>query len=185
MDNQDYEERAFLGTSLDHVVEELLNFHASGRRVKTQFNTVTLYSDTVTMDDAYIAVTGFTKHEVDKARAEQHANYLAQEAAHLLKIPELTEEWITKGHAVLAESKWTMWDHIVPIRLKDLYHGMELEQCVLLVKMLDHDQCPFEEADKQMQDQGHSGMSWSLVKAMVKEFAVRGEEFAGYLDNRY
>ena len=42
----------------------------------------------------------------------------------------------------------------------------------------------FEKAKKCMEDQGHSGMSWSLVCAMIKEFCVHGEEFVMWLNKK-
>lgn len=84
-----------------------------------------------------------------------------------------------KGREILDESKWELWDEIVPIRLDDLYQGMELECCLAIVKILNEG--TLEEAKKEIQSQGHSGMSFGLVCAMVKEFSPRGEEFVNFI----
>ena len=41
-----------------------------------------------------------------------------------------------------------------------------------------------EKAKVYMEDQGHSGMSWSLVCAMIKEFCIHGEEFVMWLNKK-
>lgn len=51
-----------LGSTIEQAVNELLNH---GELVYGKFNGVTLYSDTVTMDDAYKEITGKTKAEFD------------------------------------------------------------------------------------------------------------------------
>lgn len=40
-----------------------------------------------------------------------------------------------------------------------------------------------EEAVEVMRNQGHSGMSWGLMKSMVKSFSEKGEEFVTLLDD--
>lgn len=55
-----------LGISLEKAVNQLLRFKEEGLRVSGEFNGVILYSDTVTMDSAYLAVVGMTKAEFDK-----------------------------------------------------------------------------------------------------------------------
>lgn len=52
--------------NLPQVVKELQEHHKRGERVFTVFNGHELYSDTVTMDSAYLEVTGKTKAEFDE-----------------------------------------------------------------------------------------------------------------------
>ena len=68
----------------------------------------------------------------------------------------------------------------VPIRLDDLYHGMELGCCLDIVKELNAG-CSLDVAKKIIEDQGHSGMSFGLVCSMVKSFCERGSEFVNYV----
>ncbi|RNB59408.1 hypothetical protein EDM57_04505 [Brevibacillus gelatini] len=61
-----YKEIKFLlGSSIDEAVEELLSYKNEGILACGQFNGATLYSDTVTIDDAYKEITGKTKAEFD------------------------------------------------------------------------------------------------------------------------
>jgi hypothetical protein len=61
-----YEQVKFLpGSTIEHVVNELLSYREKGQLAVAKFNGVTLYSDTVTMDSAYQEITGKTKTEFD------------------------------------------------------------------------------------------------------------------------
>ena len=67
----------------------------------------------------------------------------------------------------------------MPIRLGDLYHGMELKCCLDIVIELNNG-CTLDKAKVIIESQGHSGISFGLVCSMVKYFCDRGEEFANY-----
>ena len=93
---------------------------------------------------------------------------------------ELTKEWIEKGNAILSEQYQEKWAKCVPIRLGDLYRGMELGATLDIVKELNAG-CELEVAKKIIEGQGHSGMSFGLVCSMVKAFCERGNEFSNYV----
>lgn len=88
------------------------------------------------------------------------------------------QQYITKGHEVLDKSKWELWDEIVPIRLDDLYRGMELD-CTLELEEILKTKSPeaFKKAREALGKQGHSGMSWGLMRSMVVAFCTNGKEF--------
>lgn len=54
-----------LGDTIESAVNQLWKHKEKGQLVYGKFNGVTLYSDTVTMDDAYKAITGKTKAELE------------------------------------------------------------------------------------------------------------------------
>lgn len=132
------------------------------------------------MDGAYKEIIGKTKEEFDTSQRKWKENSEKREAEFKESIPSLSEEWKAKGRQVLDESKWDYWDEIVPIRLSDLYHGMELGCCLNIVKIL-NDNGSLDDAKREIENQGHSGMSFGLVRTMVKEFCNRGSEFASYV----
>ena len=152
-----------------------------GCPVKLEFNGHWLYSDTVTLDSAYKEITGKTKAEHDKMLQEIQEERDRKEREFQASLPEKEKHYIEKGHEILSEDKWELWDEIVPVRLRDLYHGMELGNCLDIVEILNSDGS-LEDAKKEMKSQGHSGMSWGLVKAMVASFSDRGKEFFDYVD---
>lgn len=93
---------------------------------------------------------------------------------------ELTKEWIRKGNAILDEKYHKEWAECVPIRLDDLYQGMELGATLDIVKELNAG-CDLHVAKGIIMEQGHSGMSFGLVCSMVKYFCDRGAEFVDYV----
>lgn len=172
--------KAYAGMSIEHAVAELQEHHQFGRKVCLEFNGVYLYSDTVTLDGAYMAICGKTKAEYEKYQAELREERRRKDEKHKARIPQLVEEWKAKGREVLDEKYWSLWDEILPIRLGDLYHGMELPMCLDIVKAL-NEGCSLEEAKRIIDDQGHSYMSYHLVRNMVKEFCDRGIDFAEFV----
>ena len=178
---KEYKELTFsAGCTIEEVVVKLLNCKENGELVYTKFNGHMLYSDTVTMDDAYLEIIGKTKAEYDKEQEEWIEDIRRKEEEHKARIPELTKEWVEKGHKILDEKYWTSWDECVPIRLEDLYHGMELKACLDIVEPLNKG-CSLEEVREIIESQNHSGMSFGLVRLMVRVFCDRGEEFYDYV----
>lgn len=139
-----------------------------------EFNGNKIYSiDTI--DEAYQKVTGCTKSE-HAGKMLQYSNEAERkDREHKDKIPELTKEYIQRAKGIIREDKAVIWAECVPIRLGDLYRGMELQCTLDLADILKSSN--FEKAKKVFADQGHSGMSHSLVCHMLKEFAENGEEF--------
>ena len=94
----------------------------------------------------------------------------------------LIKEWIEKGDAILEPQFRELWAKAVPVRLNDLYFGMELEATLEIVKELNAG-CSFDEAKTILSKQGHSGLSHQLVLAMITVFCERGREFASFVNN--
>lgn len=164
------------GQSLETAVKELKEHKDL---VCGSFNGKMLYSDIDDIDSAFKKVTGRTKAEFDADREKEHLEYEERKRKHKEAIPELTKEWIEKGNEILDEKYRETWAKCVPIRLSDLYEGMELKATLDIVKELNAG-CELEVAKEIIEEQGHSGMSFGLVCSMVKSFCDRGAEFASY-----
>ena len=177
---KEYLKIGFCSNTIEDTVNELLNFKEKGQLASCNFNGTTLYSDTVTMDSAYKEITRKTKSEFDDELKQHQENRRRQQREHKEKTPELAKVWMERGRKILTEDKWDYWDKIVPIRLNDLYEGMELDSCLDIVDILNNDGT-LEEAKKEIENQNHSGMSFGLVCSMVKEFSKRGNEFVEYV----
>ena len=119
-------------------------------------------------------------HEDQRKWREEYEQH---EREHEAAIPELTKVWIAKGHEVLDKKYWEDWNRIVPIRLSDLYEGMELDNTLEIVEHLNSGGL-LKTAKTILTNQGHSGMSASLVVSMVSKFCDRGNEFMDYIRNR-
>ena len=156
------------GDSIERAMKDLARFKERGELVYGEFNGQKLYSDIDDVDSAYKKITGKTKAEFDAQRKHKEA------------IPELTKEWIEKGFAILDKKYHETWAKCVPIRLDDLYQGMELGATLDIVKVLNAG-CELDVAIGIIEGQGHSGMSFGLVCSMVKSFCDRGSEFVAYV----
>lgn len=165
------------GESIESAVKEL---REQKDLVCGSFNGQMLYSDIDDVDSAYKKITGKTKSEFDTELQKRHEEYEREEKQHKDAIPELTKEWMEKGKAILAEKYHATWEKCVPIRLGDLYRGMELGSTLDIVKELNAG-CELEIAKTIIEGQGHSGMSIGLVCSMVKSFCDRGGEFVNYV----
>lgn len=99
---------------------------------------------------------------------------------HKKHIPQL-KKYIEKGHKILSKDKWDSWDKCVPVRLNDLYKGMELNQCLKIIKTVKSK--GIARGIEVMKNQGHSGLSWGLMKSMIYTFCDCGNEFVEALDN--
>lgn len=180
MDKNHLKVEFLVGNTVEDAVKKLLNYKERGKLVCGEFNGITLYSDTVTMDSAYKEITGKTKSEFDKAQQESREKYNREEQEHKDAIPDLSKVWIEKGRAVLTEDRWEYWDKVVPIRLDDLYQGMELGCCLDIVDILNNEGS-LDQAKEKIESQDHSGMSFGLVCSMVREFSDRGKDFVDYV----
>lgn len=170
----------YAGMSIECAVAVLREYHARGCKSCMNFNGTYLYSDAITVDSAYLTVTGKTKFEFDELKKLERRRYIQEDEQYKAKIPQLVKEWKEKGRKILDEKYWTLWDDILPIRLGDLYKGMELPMCLDIIKAL-NEGCSLEVAKKIIDKQGHSYMSYWLVVNMVYELCERGLDFKQYV----
>jgi len=175
-----YREVEFYFGDIEKAIEELKEYDKKGQKVFITFNGEKLYSDIDDLDSAYKKITGKTKAEFDEAERIRHEEYEEQQRKHKEAIPELTKEWIAKGKEVLEEKYLELWNKCVPMRLSDLYQGMELGMCLDIVKELNNG-CELQKAKEIIESQGHSGMSFGLICSMLKSFCDRGSEFVEYV----
>jgi len=57
--------------NIDDMVAEFLEYHSRGEMVCTVFNGKTIYSDIVSIDSAYLDVTGKTKSEFEEFKRDE------------------------------------------------------------------------------------------------------------------
>lgn len=172
----------YAGESLEQACQELQqNGPCYG-----VFNEKTLYS-TDTIDDIFIKVTGKNKSEFDEYIREEHERIAKEEAEFQSKIPQLIDEYRQRARGIIPEEHLEYWDKIVPIRLKDLYHGMELNCWLEIIEVLNQSKSKkyrLKRCLKMFNKQGHSGMSGSLVLAGLKKFHPLGAELAEYIEQK-
>ncbi|EOU1989999.1 hypothetical protein BFS06_11470 [Clostridium perfringens] len=166
------------GVTIDEYVNELLMYKEKGELVYGSFNGHILYSDKVTLDDAYKQITGRSKEEYCK----EIEDFLGRSKKFKRRIPELSKFWMEEGRKVLEEDKWGEWDRVVPIRLNDLNEGISLSQCLDIIKLL-NDGKSFKHIKRLVETQGHSAVSFGLLCSMLKQFSTKGNELVDYLND--
>lgn len=99
----------------------------------------------------------------------------------------MTDEYRKRARGIIPVEHLEYWDKIVPIRLNDLYRGMELDCLLELIATLNDN--AKEESEKMefcrtmFSKQGHSGMSAGLVFSGLKYFHPLGEMLVTYIQN--
>lgn len=170
----------YAGITLEKAWKKLLKESADcGETCFGMFNGKQLLS-TDTLDEAYKKVTGLTKTEFDEEDRKAREEIKRQEEEFIASIPSKTEEYKKAARGVIIEEQYDYWDEIVPIRLNDLYHGMELDATLEICKIMRDESVSLEEriekAKEAFDNQGHSGMSAGLVLSMIRAFCPHGEE---------
>lgn len=79
------------------------------------------------------------------------------------------QQWVDWGKENLKPEVQELWEETVPIRLDDLYEGMELVALKEIVEAY-NDGKPREEIKEILINQGHSGMSYGLMCALIYDF---------------
>ena len=168
----------YAGETIENAWKALLRESADcGETCFGMFNGRQLLS-TDTLDEAYKKVTGLTKSELDEQERKEREEYKRREEEFAASIPSKAEEYKKAARGVIIEEQYDYWDEIVPIRLHDLYHGMELGATLEICKIMRDEsisRCErLDAAKKAFDGQGHSGMSAGLVLSMIKAFCPDG-----------
>ena len=146
--------------------------------VYAMFNGHPIYSDNLDVDEIYsrVCANGNKQKEVE-------LDYEKAEKEFQKKISTLTKKYNALAKGVIADDKLDQWYAIVPIRLRDIYHGMELDATLEIIKELNKatdSNNHFAEAKSIFNGQDHSGLSYGLICAMLNMFAPNGVEFVKY-----
>lgn len=177
----------YAGMTIDKAVEYLKKHkEETGEDCYGTFNGKQLLS-TESLDDAYIKVTGKTKEEMEREEREWREEYERKEAEFKATIPQKEKEMRERARGLVLEDKLEYWDKIVPIRLGDIYHGMELDQTLAVCEIMGNEDVDYDERLRKaydlFMDSGHSGMSAGLTAAMFREFCPHGYDLADAVMN--
>ena len=161
--------------NLDEVVRELIQLRRHGFDAYCEFNGHTLYSKTVTLDSAYLEVTGYTYREYLKEQQRIIDEWKKQEEQEKEESKNKTPEWIARGRKLIPEELWQEWEECIKIRIRDLYNGKEVEHALVVMEAHQSGQS-IAEISKLIDDQGHSGMSYSMLRSIIKHFYPAGTQ---------
>lgn len=172
----------FAGADLDMAIEILKKeAEQASEPCFCKFNGEILYS-TDTVDESYMNVLGKTKAEFEEEQRKRKEEHDRAEREHQARIPQLTEKYRNEARGLVLDSELEYWDEIVPIRLGDLYHGMELQQVLDCCKIMRDESLVYaarlEKAYDVFMAAGHSGASANLTMSMLARFCPHGNELA-------
>lgn len=104
---------------------------------------------------------------------------LKQSLEAIDRIPEV----IKRGEKLIYPQKQNEWETCVAYRMSDLYKGYELNDALNIMEALENGA---EMKDvKPLISTGHSGNSYSMLCAIVREFSKRGVEFTKEYSDGY
>lgn len=187
INNSEYKEIEFyVGDTLEECINQLLKYNKVEMKVYGSFNGHIFYSDKVTMDSAYLEIHGKTKEEWDNERKQWRINEKKRQEEFKKSISNKIKHYKEISKGLIKESKLEEWYKIIPVRLNDLYEGYDLNCTLNIAKVLNKENNPetFEEVNELLKNQGHSGLSYSLVIGMIKDFCNNGEEFYKWLEDK-
>lgn len=181
---EEKEIKLICGTTLEEAYKELL----ANAPAYCSFNGVKLYSSD-SLDDMYKKATGHTKEEYEVLWQKKQEERKRKEKEFEEKKPELIKEYRKKARGIIPEDKLEFWDRIVPIRLNDLYHGMELDCWLELIEVLNDTNLSYDVKMVKGKDvfdkQRHSGMSANLVMSGLKQFHPLGKDLVEFIKKAF
>ncbi len=157
----------------------------TGEDCFVKFNNRTLYSYD-SKSTCYIKLTGMSKKEYDRVIKEDIRKYKKKKRRFQSRISKLIKVYKKKARGIIAEEYLEVWDNAVPIRLEDIYHGLDLKCMLELVQVLnreDPEEDRFKACKELLESQDHSGWSYHLVSKSLALIHKDGEKFVEYLKN--
>ena len=164
--------------SIEDVVEKLLKLKAAGKHVYCNYKGVKLYSDSVTIDYAYILIYGCTKAKwIEKLKKEEEENQKKLEedrkrAIVIENIPNIIES----GKALIYPFRHEEWAKLVEADANGDYSGM-ITGVALEIMLAIEEEKPIEELVEMFKKQCDSGWSASLVRNIVMTYSRNGYPF--------
>ena len=164
-----------MGT-IDNAVKRLLEYRKMGESVFVNFNGCKLYSCDVTMDSAYMEITGQTKAEYDKQIEEMRKKYAEREARKKAEAQAKIPSWIERGKALVYPERIEEWKECVQDGVRDSYRGTDLDQALVLMEKLESG-ASMEEVKEMFDKQRNFGPFEEKVRSRILHFSKRGPEF--------
>ena len=84
--------------------------------------------------------------------------------------------WIEKGKTLIYPERYEEWEKCVNARASDLYQGIDLENALEIMELLENGGT-LDEAKKIFDNANHSGFSASMVRSIVLTFSKQGPDF--------
>ena len=170
-------------TNIDelHIMLHQFKFDNPDKKGYATFNGFLFCTDDedLSIDHLYQTICGESKAERLNKRRNLCMEATEREIKYKIMQAERISSFIKSGLKVLSPEQHEKWIDIVPVRVMDLYHGLDLENFLELYDNLKIE--TFEVVKECFLEQGHSGGSAGIVLSMLKEFSPCGKDFAKFM----
>lgn len=164
------------GMTFDEAIWELLERKEKWENCYIDFNWKKLYSvDINNENDAYLQFFWKTKAQVEMDREKYRQEYEARKQREKLEAIEKIPGWVDEGKKYIDESKWQDWESYVNSSARDMYHWMDIDSTLELLKLIENWES-WENVQKAFDNQWHSGFSYSVVRNRVVYFSKKWNE---------
>lgn len=172
----------YTGTKLDDCVKFLLEYKDRGESVVVNFEGHDLYSCDVTIDNAYMEITGKTKEEFYKQIEEENAIYEKIKEQRKIDAENTLKELIKKGEQLVYPERLEEWKRYVQAKMKNGTPDLDLKHVIKIMEILESGATP-KEANEILKQHNNSGFFDMFVKKAVFTFSKKGPEFLEYTMN--
>ncbi len=179
------EMETFAGQSLDDIVIKLEKFRRQCKlNYYANFNGIKLYSLDVTMDGAFKECLNCTR----KTWLKREKRWLEETRTQIEEWKKEAQEklptWIEEGKKYIHPEKFLSWEKICIASANGSYSGLEVEKALEIMQMLEEGKL-FKEIKEKVQNDGHSGITYSRTMNIVLLYANRGPALFKFMNRRY
>lgn len=148
------------------------------------FNEIYFFTDDndLTLDFMYRMITGQSRLERTKKYFSNMRDANIRELSLKIFESQRISDFIKSGIKYLDKEHWNDWIDAVPVSVKDIYHGWDLECFLELHTELQSS--TFEKCKIIFDGQGHSGGSAGKVFFLLRKFTPEAEKFISYLNKQ-
>lgn len=159
--------------NIESIVYTLLAHKARGEKVYTEYLGHILYSDTVTMENAYKEINDNSNYarRVDVYLDNEKRRKVLEEDARE-KIPE----WLSKGNELISKDKHKKWKDVIMTRSMDLYHGCDLDVFLNIMKDIEDNKDMATIVDNYIL-LGYSPTFKAFVNSLITDFCEKKDLF--------
>ena len=170
------------GESLERAYIELVTAMVESETVcYADFNGKRIYSDK-TIDEAFKTVMDKDYMSFIKEKNEEISKFNKKEAEIRKNIPSLIKKYSDMAIGIIPDSKLPDWYKLVPLRVKDIYHGYCLESALKIGSLVKDYGCDMKRIKKEFESQNHSGVSASITMQLISKFIPYGNEIVKYIN---
>ena len=178
------EKKVYAKRTIDDTVKMLLEYQQKGEDVYCEFNGHILHSNDITVDKAYLEITGETKEEFEKGKQEILEKAREKSNNYLSKKEENANRWYIQGKNYIYPERDREWLEFCQVEAEDIVYGDSIIEYVLdLMRQLATNNNIYWIADNFNKDENMSGIAAIIIESMVLKFSKKGVEFAKLVDS--